>query len=155
MTEKMTHVDEHFRPVLGMRPWKAKLGIGSFLTFEFGPRLKAHGVTHGQWHLWIYLTNWKLFHRGRRLADSDADRKLIQVAIRRLEGAALTEVNYSPNSHRTTFVFDDFRLVTEPTQDSELDGRDYYWMFFLPNNEVLTLGPSGAQVTQADAVQHA
>jgi hypothetical protein len=154
---KATAVDirEYFEPVLGTRPWRAKLGVGSFLTFEFGPRIKSHGHLHGQWHLWVYLSTWALFHGDRRLADSDSDRKLITVSVRRLEGATLTNMNFDSQSQTTTFFFEDFRLVVSPANYLETpDDRDDFWMFFVPNNEILAVGPSGVRVEKTDVSHH-
>jgi hypothetical protein len=149
---KATAVDIHqyFQPVLGVQPWRVKLGVGSFLTFEFGPRITTHGHRHGQWHLWVYLANWVLFHGKRQLVDSDADRKLIAVSTRRLESTSLTDIDFEPGTRRTTFFFNDFRLVVSPADYlEEVDERDNYWMFFMPNNEVLTVGPAGPRVGRA------
>jgi hypothetical protein len=145
-------IRQHFQPVLGARPWRVKLGVGSFLTFEFGSRIKSHGHLHGQWHLWIYLSNWALFHGDRQLVDSDADRKLITISSRRLEGKPLTEIDFDPRTQKTTFLFEDFRLVVSPADYLERpDDRDDYWIFFMPDNEVLAVGPAGIRVEQASA----
>jgi len=152
MKAAASEIRQHLQPVLGTRPWRVKLGVGSFLTFEFGPRIRAHGHLHGQWHLWIYLSNWKLLRGDRQLVDSDADRKLITISTRRLEEKPLTGIDFDPRSRKTTFFFDDFRLVVSPADylDSP-DERDDYWIFFMPDNEVLAVGPAGMRVEQADA----
>ena len=158
MTMKAAAVDirQYFQPVLGTRPWKAKLGVGSFLTFEFGQRVKANGHVHGQWHLWVYLSNWKLFHGDRQLVDSDTDRKLIAISIRRLEGTNLTDIEFDSRTQTTTFLFDDFRLVVSPADYLNApDERDHFWMFFVPNNEVLAVGPAGVQIKAVDVFHHA
>ena len=149
---KATAIDvrQHFQAVLGTRPWKASLGVGSFLTFEFGRRVKEHGRAHGAWHLWIYQSNWTLLHGSRKLADSDADRRMIRAAIRRLEQVDLTDVELGPNDLKTTFVFDDFRLVVSPADYlSDAEKRDHSWLFFMPTNEVLTVGPHGINVERS------
>jgi hypothetical protein len=140
-----------FQPVLHTPTWRVKVGVGSFLTFEFGPRVRDHGHIRGQWHLWIYLSNWKLFHGNRQLVDSDADRKLITVSARRLEEKTLTNIDFNARTQETTFLFDDFRLVVSPAEylDSP-DDRDSYWMFFMPGNEVVAVGPDGLRVNQGD-----
>lgn len=149
-------IRQYFQPVFGTRPWRAKLGIGSFLTFEFGPRIKSHGHLHGRWHLWVYLSNWALFHGNRQLVDSDSDRKLIAISIRRIEGTTLTDIDFDYHTQTTTFSFDDFRLVVSPADYLESrDERDDFWMFFVPNNEVLAVGPAGIRVRPADSVHYA
>ena len=118
--------------------------------------MRSRGHLHGQWHLWIYLSYWALFHGDRQLVDSNADRKLISVSIRRLEESELTSIDFDPRTRTTAFTFGDFRLVVSATEDQDsMDDRDHYWMFFVPNNEVLTVGPAGIKMEQADASQHA
>jgi hypothetical protein len=152
MKATATDIRQYFGALLHARPWKAKLGVGSFLTFEFGRRVRDHGHVHGEWHLWIYQSNWVLLHGDRQLADSDSDRRVISVSIRRLEEAALTDVLFEPRQLKTTFVFDDFRLVVSPADYLEdADDRDQYWLLFMPNNEVLTVGPSGLKAERSEA----
>jgi len=125
--------------------------VGSFLTFEFGPRVKTDGHVHGRWHLWIYLSNWKLFRGERQLVDSDADRKLITISTRRLEGKSLTDIDFNVRTRKTTFSFGDFRLVVSPADYLHSpDERDHYWIFVTPDNEVLAVGPSGVRVEKED-----
>lgn len=143
---------QYFHSVCGTAPWRVKLGVGSFLTFEFGPRVRANHHIHGKWHLWIYLSNWKLFRRDRPLVDSDTDRRVIETAARRLEGISLTDIKFQNRGRETTFVFGEFHLVVSPADYIEgPDDRDYFWMFFMPDDEVLTAGPSGIHVEQGIA----
>jgi hypothetical protein len=152
MKATATDIRQYFGSLLHARPWKAKLGVGSFLTFEFGRRVRDHGHVHGEWHLWIYQSNWVLFRGDRQLADSESDRRVISVSIRRLEEAALTDVLFEPRQLKTTFVFDDFRLVVSPADYLEdADDRDQYWLLFMPNNEVLTVGPGGLKAEHPEA----
>jgi hypothetical protein len=147
MKDAAAQIRQYFEPVLGSR-LRVKPGVGSFLTFEFGPRSKAYGHLQARWRLWIYLSNWTLFHGDRQLVDSDADRKRITIIAHRLEEeASLTGVDFDPRRRKTTFVFNDFRLVVSPSDYLEDPGnQDDYWVFFMPSNEVLAVGPSGIHV---------
>jgi hypothetical protein len=145
-------VRQYFEPVFNARPLRVKPGVGSFLTFEFGPRSKVHGHFQARWRLWIYLSNWTIFHGNHQLMDSDADRKRIAIIAHRLEEeACLTDVDFDPRSRKTTFLFNDFRLVVSPADYLEdVDERDDYWIFFMPDNKAVALGPSGIQVEHAN-----
>ena len=150
-----TDIREYFGPLVHARPWRAKLGYGSFLTLEFGRRVKKNGFVHGEWHLWIYLSNWALYHGRRKLADTDSDRRVISVAVRRLQDVPLSDVQFDAKHSKATFVFDDFRLVVSPADYlDDTDKRDHYWLLFMPNNEVLTVGPSGIHVERSEAAQY-
>lgn len=154
---KTTAIDirHYFQPVIGTRPWRVKLGVGSFLTFEFGHRIKDHGHIHGTFHLWIYQSTWVLLRGDRQLADSDSDRRVIAASIRRLEDTPLTNVDFGPHGPKTIFVFDDFRLVVSPADYlDDPDKRDHYWLFFMPNKEVLAVGPGGISVEPSNAPTH-
>lgn len=143
---------QYFEPVLGTAPWRVKLGVGSFLTFDFGPRVKSDGHVHGQWHLWVYQSNWSLFHGERQLVDSDADRKVITISARRIEGESLTDIDFNARTAKTTFSFGDFRLVVSPADYlDDPDERDDYWIFFMPDNKTLAVGPSGIRLEQGGA----
>jgi hypothetical protein len=157
MGMKATEIDirQYFAPLLHTPPWKAKLGYGSFLTFDFGQRVKVNGYVHGEWHLWIYLSQWTLLHGSRELADSDSDRRVISASVRRLEGVPLSEVQFEQEQARTTFVFDDFRLMVSPADYlDDTDERDNYWLLYMPNHQILKVGPSGIGVGRSDVPDH-
>jgi len=151
MKAEAVEIRRYFEPVLRSRPLRVKSGVGSFLTLEFGPRTKAYGHLRAEWRLWIYLSNWTLFHGDHPVVDSDADRKRIMIVARRLEEeASLTDVDFDPRNKVTTFFFEEFRLVVSPADYVDNpDDRDNFWMFFMPGNEVLAVGPSGARVEHA------
>lgn len=142
-------IQEYFKPVAGHSPWRARLGVGSFLTFDFGRRIKDNGHFRGEWRLWIYQANWRLLHRDLKLADSESERQTIEVAIRRLEypGCELKEVKFQSTDSSTEFLFGNFRLLVSRADYLENpDERDQYWLFFTPQNEVLSVGPGGLDV---------
>jgi hypothetical protein len=146
-------IQEYFEPLLGHRPYRARLGVGSFLTFDFGRRIKQDGHFRGEWHLWIYQAQWHLLHGNRQLTDSDSERHTIEAAIRRLEnpGCELSKVTFEPQSSMTEFVFGQFRLAVSPADYLEdPDERDEQWLFFMPDNTVLTVGPGGINLGSAD-----
>jgi len=89
------------------------------------------------------------------LVNSDTDRKIIATAARRLEKTSLEQIKFDSSAKKTTFLFDDFRLVVSPADYLESpDERDVFWMFFMPNHEVLSVGPAGIRVEGADSSLH-
>ena len=140
-----------FGPVIGQRPWRARIGVGSFLTFDFGPKVKVDGLLRGSWHLWIYMSNWVLVHEDRRVVDSDSHRAAISAAVKRLEAETFEGVQLDPKTHTTVFTFGDFRLTVAPIEFvGNADEADEYWLFFMPDNLVLTSGPGGVEVRPSD-----
>jgi len=145
------NVGQIFQPVIGMTPARAKLGVGSFITFDFGPlsRIDHHMV--GKWHLWIYQSYWSLSDKQREIVNADSDRRYINLAIARLENVKFSGVKFDVNSLETDFRFGELHLtVRRPDYIGELDDRDHFWMFFLPNKQVLSVGESGVNLTSAD-----
>jgi hypothetical protein len=153
MNSEEVTIRQYFQPIFGKRPRQVKVGVGSFLTFEFGPRTRAYGHLNARWRLWIYLSNWTLTRGDNQLLDSDADRDRIKIIAHRLEEeTSLTDVRFDPRNKKTTFFFDDFHLLVSPPDYLEnADNRDDYWIFFMPHNEVLAVGPSGIHVEQGNA----
>ncbi len=74
------------------------------------------------------------------------------VATRRLEGEALSAVEFDPRTRETIFAFNGFRLVVSPADYlSDGDDRDHYWIFFMPGDESLTAGSSGIRLERGNA----
>jgi hypothetical protein len=98
------------------------------------------------------LPNWKLFRGERVLVDSDTDRRLVTISVRRLLETSLTDVDFDPRTRKTKFFFDDFCLLVTPADYLErVDDRDDYWIFYMPDNEVLAAGPAGIRVEHGDS----
>jgi len=134
-----------FDPLIGKRPWRASVGWGSFITFEFGQRVKHGRFWHGSWHLWLYMCSWRLSGPTGPLATSDSPRAVIDRAVTRLAGYRLTDVEIQGRARRTTFSFgQQFALRCSPfSQDEESNNIDPgdYWMLFMPRNLILAARP--------------
>jgi hypothetical protein len=146
------NVREYFTPLLGQSPWRARRGVGSFLTFEFGPKVKVDRHYRGKWRLWIYQAVWQLRRNGNEVVNSDAERRYIDLAVGRLEEIPLADVGFDASSSTTVFQFGDFRLTVKPADYLEnRDERDHAWMLFMPDNKVLSVGPKGVVVSVESA----
>jgi hypothetical protein len=163
----MDAVAEAFEPVYGTPSWSVRRGIGSFLTFEFGPpsleiddvrELPAHvggefipvprrlAYVHGEWHLWIYMCAWSLSWRDREIAHSESDDLEIDRALGVLNGQSLTKVSAGAPDGTSSFVFElSCVLSTRPTRpyDAAEDYDRDEWMFFHPPGRVLKLYGDG------------
>ncbi|MGH9530123.1 MAG: hypothetical protein ACRD2S_09430, partial [Terriglobales bacterium] len=83
-------VEDAFEPLIGQGTWGSSLGYGSFITIEFGPKRLFNRHYHGEWHLWLYLCEWRLTSGGRVLAHSESKRHIMQVAIDNINGEQLS-----------------------------------------------------------------
>jgi hypothetical protein len=134
-----------FDPLIGKRPWRASLGWGSFLTFEFGPRVRHGEFWHGTWHLWVYMCSWCLDGPRSLLVTSESPRELIRRLVPRLTAHRLTAVEIGSRASCTTFEFGrQFCLKCTPFSREKESSRDAaeYWMLFMPRHMVLTTRPS-------------
>jgi hypothetical protein len=140
MRSDIESINEIVKPLLGHMAWNVKLGVGSFITMEFGDLvLTARGRSRGEWYLWIYCCGWYLENPNGPYLGSEDPRKILKQEIKILEGHRLEAVIISSIAFETNFVFDDGLVLhtfplnfIEPTE---------YWMLFTPIGKVLVLGP--------------
>jgi hypothetical protein len=132
-------------PILSQRPWGVALGIGSFVTMEFGavrPPRHAGERPHGEWHLWIMHPAWRLEAGECVLAASEDPRPHLAASLQRLEGRALRAVEVLPPALDTVFAFEgELRLRLFPLySDATAEGYEH-WLLFTPDDHVLVVGP--------------
>ncbi|MEO8727276.1 MAG: hypothetical protein ABI383_14270 [Acidobacteriaceae bacterium] len=128
--------------VLGQPLWSVRLGVGSFITFDFGAKVEDHGRAVGAYHLWIYMCDWQMISKDRVIAHSELSRKVLEIAVRRFEGRALSKINISQNPAAAVFAFEgDLKLVCQAYEDAEAD--EELWMLFAPEGRIVSLAPQG------------
>ena len=130
--------------LIGQSAWGVFLGVGSYITAEFGSAKSADsGRVHGEWHLWVYNCAWRLQTADAVLAGSEDDRERLRTVLEALNGKTLRSFTvYCPAGEATlTFEGDlELRLFPVTTTDYE------HWMVFAPDGHVLQMGP-GAEWT--------
>ena len=148
---------EIYGSLLGTPCWNAKLGHGSFLTFEFGnPHLEIRETQEssekvienaqrrlvsilGEWRLWIYCCNWRIFQHEDLLAHSESDRGQMTRAVEKLDGQALKNIRLNPQNGSTIFEFDLGGMLRTAPYTSQLSENDEQWFLFDCSGYVLTL----------------
>lgn len=132
-------IRERVAPLLGQRSWDARLGIGSFVTLEFGtPREPVGKRAHGEWHLWVYCCAWRMDEGDEVVAASEDARDMLEQAVTRLEGRVLERVEITGPALETTWWFER-RLALHLFP---IFSRDFeHWLLYLPGGDVLTAGP--------------
>jgi len=148
-----------FDPLIGKRPWQASLGWGSFLTFDFGQRVKQGQFWHGSWHLWLYMCAWSLNDVHGQIVSADSPSVSIGRAVNRLSAHALTNVEIERRGRCTTFEFGKrFSLRCVPFgQGEEVNNIDpaEYWMLFMLRHRVLVACPgSRISIQRSDRAQY-
>ncbi len=160
----MSIIDDVFAPVYGKPCWNFEQGYGSFLTMEFGePHLhirepyeappqapasvRRHAAqrfiwVHGDWHLWVYLCDWRIFFHGRQLADQDCKRSVVKKATIELDGQALVRISLSP-ALVTTLEFDLGGALEIVPNTAEYGETSELWHLYEPSGDVFTLRSDG------------
>lgn len=127
-------------PLLGHKAWNVKLGVGSFITMEFGdPVTNSRGTTFGEWYLWIYCCGWYLENPNNTFLGSEDPREIIRKGIIVLEGQSLENVIISPVAFESNFIFD--HSLTLHTFPLHFYDAGEYWKLYTPQRKVLILGP--------------
>ncbi|MFI7542212.1 hypothetical protein [Actinoplanes sp. NPDC049599] len=130
----------------GEKVWGTTLGVGSFLTLELGaqrPAREPTGRPHGTFHLWVYCSAWRIETTQQIIASSEDAREKLEPAVKVLDGHTLHNAEVQWPSLSATFHFDGgLVLRTFSIFSAEYD----HWLFYLPDEHVLTAGP-GSTVT--------
>ncbi|MBK6429405.1 hypothetical protein [Candidatus Amarolinea dominans] len=126
--------------LVGKRVWNVRLGIGNFVTMEFGQQLTPDrfGQSYGEWYLWLCGCEWRIDQIDQVLIAGEDSRERLKAAVQILEGRTLLAVSlYSP-AIDATFEFEGglfLRLFAVDTVEIES------WKLFTPEDKVLVVGP--------------
>lgn len=97
-------------PILGKKAWGAVLGVGSFLTIEFGNPIKreiSSNRLQGEWNLWLYGCGWRLEQGETILVGSEGQREKIRSVVEIINGRRLLDIKITGPAFDTTFLFED------------------------------------------------
>jgi len=144
-------VESAFAGAYGQPAWGTALGVGSFLTVEFGQPRPAAGASpdqqgrqarqanpHGEYHLWVYCSAWRIESPQEIIASSEDPREQLASAVRHLDGKVLTRITIERPSLSATFDFEDGTVL----RTFAIFSKEYeHWMFYLPDGRVFTAGP--------------
>lgn len=141
-------VDRWLARVIGLRAWEPSVGVGSFLTIEFGnPRVTSVGIRQGEFHLWVFGASWEIRERARIIASSSDDHDAMVDGARALDGALLRSFRFDREQMTLDLRFDsNVELAVTPLRDPEMEE----WLLYLDDGMVITAGP-GEIVTHKSA----
>jgi len=140
--EDLDQITEIIKPLPGQAAWNVKLGIGSFLTMEFGKSISISAEDkRGEWYLWIYCAGWYLENPNGVFIGSEDSRDIIRKEIQVLEGRKLEDILISAVAFETKFVFND-GIILHTFPLSFFDDCES-WKLFTPEKKVLLINPNG------------
>jgi len=137
-----TRIREAIAALVGKAPWDVRLGVGSFLTLEFGKHVVQAGERrqHGEWHLWLYMCNWRLESPSGVLVGSSDERETIEKALNTMHWGSVSEaiVDEPALDLRLSFA-SGHRLKTF---SSESTGEDQ-WILYTPDGMAISVNGRG------------
>ncbi len=128
-------------PLIGQKAWGVSLGLESIITLEFGkpiPPNEKHKKTHGEWHLWVYMCDWRLEKNNKYIVGSGAKRSELEKVVQMMEGMSIDSIEILPVAGDTIIYFEEelvLRIFSVYSSEDEL------WMLFTPDGNVLYIGP--------------
>ena len=132
-------IHEKVKPLLGQKPWRVKLGWGSFITFDFGEKITQEGGhVFGEWHLWVLHCAWRIETEDLVLAASQDNRDNLAIAVKVMGDASVLSIEILAPALETIIQFENgvcLRLF--PMHTEKYDS----WQLFTPERKVLTIGP--------------
>ena len=139
-------VDDLFLQVVHKKVRNVQLGHGSFITMDFGKDVLVevktnrgiHTFNRGEWHLWIYMTAWRLDQGDIPIIGAADDRMEIEKKITILENNELLSVSIKNSSFDVLMEFENnLSLLLFSFGVTEYE----QWMLFTPERKVFTAGP--------------
>ncbi len=142
VTEMDIHeIQAKIQPLLGKKAWGVSIGVGSFLTLDFGAKLidkKVPERPYGEWHLWITHCAWRLEKGTEVIVASEDPRSELKKKVLSLENLALQSVKLTAPALETTFFFEGETILRLfPIYTQEYD----HWKLYTPDENVLVIGP--------------
>jgi hypothetical protein len=128
----------------GLTPWGVRLGVGSFLTLEFGaPEAETSGPTkHGVMHLWLYLCSWRIQTRGKPILGSEDERQRIEAVLKELEFGEAEKIELVGPSLDLAIQFrSGTKLLTFSTSSTH---EQEEWKLYMPDGNCFTVFGDGS-----------
>jgi len=130
--------------LIGQAPWGVRLGVGSFLTMEFGRPETNVGdrTTHGEFHLWFYMCSWRIEMGERIIAGSEDERPAIEAVLKNLVLSSVEKIELVGPSLDLAIQFGPAtRVLTFSTSSAR---NQEQWMLLTPDGNCLTVYGDGS-----------
>ena len=119
------------------------------MTMEFGqpiPPKHPGEKSHGEWHLWIHGSVWRLEKEEQVAMASEDDQTKIETEIQCLEGCALQSFEIVTPALDAILTFEQeivLRIFSIYSEETEGRGMDIWILFTTDAGNVLTVHPGG------------
>lgn len=146
MTEQaitLTEAKSIILKMIGLKAWGVKLGIGTYITIEFGKPKE----NHGEWHLWIYDCSWQIAKGTKILTNSNAPRLEMESQVQLFESLILKDIRIEDKSWNTIFEFENalsLKVIASVLAKGET------FMIFVPDERVISFGPASNLTVESD-----
>lgn len=146
MTSDRRSIADEVRKLVGLPIWSPRLGVGSFVTIEFGgTRHSSVGLLVGEYSLWVYGAAWSLGRGEADVATSDDAAPRMSAAVSALAGGLVTGACCDPASLGLRIEIDHASVLTTVAAD---DDDMEHWLLYLPDETVIVAGPGRSLVRE-------
>jgi hypothetical protein len=128
----------------GKAPWGVRLGVGSFLTMEFGRPETNVGdrAAHGEFHLWFCMCSWRIETGERVIVGSEDERPAIEAVLKNLGLGSVEKIELVGPSLDLAIQFGPaIRVLTFSASSAR---NQEQWMLFMPDGNCLTVYGDGS-----------
>jgi len=147
--DKIKFIKNTFAKIIGLKARNVLLGYGSFITMDFGKDIIIEVETNkgidkfprGEWHLWIYMTAWRIDEKMMPIAGCEDSRVTIEKALKKIENKKLINVDIRNHAFDMKIEFENDIIINLFTLYTEKDSDSENWMLFTPEKKVLAVGP--------------
>ncbi len=143
MSDKKEMIDRELSKILDLKLENISLGHGSFLTLDFGEKIKIRkdsDLMRGEWHLWIYMCSWRIVKEGLILTASNDSQESICRKIQELTQLKLIDFEIVNEFLDVNLLFEKHITISLFNCSTEEDSE--HWMLFTPDYHALTVGPA-------------
>jgi hypothetical protein len=122
------------KALVGQTAWSVQLGWGSFLTVEFGTAIEEDGETHGEWHLWLRMCDWRVETPTEVRCCSGDDPDYIRGRLGDGYWGEVRQISVEEPGLDLEVVFSSGHVVRAFISSSTEDDQ---WMLYTPNKMTL------------------
>jgi hypothetical protein len=136
----MEQIEKNVAFLVGRSTWGVELGIGSFVTMNWGESLPSDqdGFVYGEWYMWLYCCGWRIEQTHSIIVGSYDSPAVIEESIQNLEGKKVISVELSPNLGDLVLTFENELVLKVFNESSQAASA---WMLFTPEKHVIKAGP--------------
>lgn len=132
-------IQDELQRIKGLRVWDVQVGIGSFVTMQFGnvQRTGLTGRKYGEFLLWIYGCAWRIENQDSFIIGSADDKEIMTQISDYLNNTSVQEVVFDQSNFDTILKFTNNIQLSMFGMSSDME----HWLLYTPERMVISVGP--------------